>query len=102
MAAENGVEAEGIQESGNNTENNSQETESSSPETSTAFHSKSPCEHCQNFNVYWILVMKCPKCFWHDYYKIVLYLIIGNYRSMKLTRIVKIRVNLSRVHFVER
>ena len=27
---------------------------------------------------------------------------IGNWRSMKLTQIVKIRVNLSRVHFVER
>ena len=75
MAAENGVEAEGTQESNNNTENVSQETESSSPEKSTAFHSKSPCEHCQNFNVYWILVMKRPKCFWHDYYKIALYAI---------------------------
>ena len=31
----------------------------------------------------------------------VIYLIIGNYRSMKLTRIVKIRVDLSRVNFVE-
>ena len=29
------------------------------------------------------------------------YLIIGNYRCMKLTQIVKIRVNLSRVVFVE-
>ena len=29
------------------------------------------------------------------------YLIIGNQRSMKLTRIVKIRVHLSRVNFVE-
>ena len=75
MAAENGVEAEGTQESNNNTENDSQETEISSPEKFTAFHSNSPCEHCQNFNVYWILVMKCPKCFWHDYYKIVLYAI---------------------------
>ena len=30
------------------------------------------------------------------------YLIIGSYCSMKLTRIVKIRVNLSHVNFVER
>ena len=59
------------QESNNDTENDSQETKSSSPETSTAFHSKSvPCEHCEDSNVYWTLIMKCPKCFWHDYYKI--------------------------------
>ena len=71
VASENGVEAEGTQESGNDNENDSQETESSSPETSTAFHSKSvPCEHCEDSNVYWTLIMKCPKCFWHDYYKI--------------------------------
>ena len=38
--------------------------------TSTTFHSKSPCEHCENSNVYGTLIMKCPKCFWHDYYKI--------------------------------
>ena len=39
MASENGVESEGIQESYNDTENDSEETESSSPETSTTFHS---------------------------------------------------------------
>ena len=33
-------------------------------------HSKSPCEHCENSNVCGTLIMKCPKCFWHDYYKI--------------------------------
>ena len=60
MASENGVEAEGTQESDNDTENDSQETESSSPETSTTFHSKSPCEHCENSNVYSTLIMKCP------------------------------------------
>ena len=70
MASENGVEPEGTQESDNDTENDSQETESSSPETSTTFHSKRPCEHCENSNVYGTLIMKCPKCFWHDYYKI--------------------------------
>ena len=70
VASENGVEAEGTQKSDNDTENDSQETESSSPETSTTFHSKSPCEHCENSNVYGTLIMKCPKCFWHDYYKI--------------------------------
>ena len=47
VASENGVEAEGTQESDNDTENDSQETESSSPETSTTFHSKRPCEHCE-------------------------------------------------------
>ncbi|CAH3175164.1 unnamed protein product [Porites lobata] len=52
MASENGVEAEGTQESDNDTENDSQETESSSPETSTAFHSKRPVEHCENSIVY--------------------------------------------------
>ena len=70
VASENGVEAEGIQESDNDTENDSQETESSDSETSTTFHSKSPCEHCEDSNVYGTLIMKCPKCFWHDYYKI--------------------------------
>ena len=52
VASENGVEAEDTQESDNDTENDSQETESSNPETSTTFHSKSPCEHCENSNVY--------------------------------------------------
>ena len=70
VASENGVQGEGTQESDNDNENDSQETESSSPETSTAFHSKRPFEHCENSNVYWTLIMKCPKCFWHDYYKI--------------------------------
>ena len=72
VASENGVEAESTQESDNDTENDSEETESSSPETSTTFHSKSPCEHCENSNVYSTLIMKCPKCFWHDNYKISL------------------------------
>ena len=40
------------------------------PETSTTFLFKSPCEHCENSNVYSTLIMKCPKCFWHDNYKI--------------------------------
>ena len=70
VASENGVEAEGTQESDNDTENDSQETESSSPETSTTFHSKRPCEHCENSNVYGTLIMKCPKCSWHYYCKI--------------------------------
>ena len=52
------------------TENDSQEIESSNPKTSTTFHSKSPCEHCENSKVYGTLIMKCPKCLWHDYYKI--------------------------------
>ena len=67
---ENGVETKGTQESDNDTENDSEETESSSPEMSTTFHSNSPCEHCENSNVYSTLIMKCPKCFWHDNYKI--------------------------------
>ena len=66
----NGSEDEDTQERDNDTENDSEETESSSPETSTTFHSKSPCEHCENSNVYSTLIMKCPKCFWHDNYKI--------------------------------
>ena len=48
----------------------SQETESSSLETSTTFHSENPCEHCENSKVYGTLIVKCPNCFWHDYYKI--------------------------------
>ena len=51
VASENGVETEGTQESDNDTENDSEEAESSSLETSTTFHSKSPCEHCENSNV---------------------------------------------------
>ena len=70
VASENGVEAEGTQESDYDTENGSQETESSSPETSTTFHSKSPFEDCKNSNVHGTVIMKCPKCFWQDYYKI--------------------------------
>ena len=65
MASENGIDAEGTQESDNGTENDSQETERSSPETPTTFHTKRPCEHCKNSNVYWTLIMKCAKCFWH-------------------------------------
>ena len=61
---------EETQESDNNTENDNEETESSSPETSTTIHSENLCEHCENSNVYRTLIMKCPKCFWHDYYKI--------------------------------
>ena len=41
-----------------------------SPETSTTFHSENVCEHCENSYVYGTLIMKCPKCFWHDSYKI--------------------------------
>ena len=69
VASENGLQDDS-QESDNDTENDSQETKSSSPETPTTFHSESPCEHCENSNVYGTLIMKCPKCFWHDYYKI--------------------------------
>ena len=72
VASENGSDAEDTQESDNDTEKDSQKRESSNPETSTTFHSKSPCEHCENSNVYGTLIMKCPKCFWHDYYKICL------------------------------
>ena len=70
VASENGVEAEGTQESDNDTENDSEETESSSPETSPTIHSENLCKHCENSNVYGKLITKCPKCFWHDYYKI--------------------------------
>ena len=67
VASENGVEAEGTQDSDNDTENDSQETESSSPETSTTFHSENPYEHRENPNVYGTLIMKCSS---KDYYKI--------------------------------
>ncbi|CAH3018836.1 unnamed protein product [Porites evermanni] len=52
VASEKGVEEEDTQERDNDTENDSQEIESSNTETSTTFHSKSPCEHCENSNVY--------------------------------------------------
>ena len=48
-------------------EGEKKETESSSTETSTTFHSENPCKHCEISNVYGTLIMKCPKCFWHDY-----------------------------------
>ena len=67
VASENGVEGYS-QKSDEDIENDSQETESSSPGTSTTFHSESPCEHCENSNVHGTLIMKCPNCFWHDYY----------------------------------
>ena len=70
VASENGSEAEDTKVSDNDTEKDSQKKESSNPETSTTFHSKSPCEYCENFNVYGTLIMKCPKCSWHDDYKI--------------------------------
>ena len=58
VGSENGVEAEGIQESDKDTDNDSQETERNSPEMSTTFsHSKSPCEHCENSNVCCTLIM---------------------------------------------
>ena len=66
VASENGSEAEDTQESDNDTEKDSQKRESSNPETSTTFHSKSPCEHCESSYVYGT----CPKCSWHDDYKI--------------------------------
>ena len=40
------------------------------PETSTTFHSENVCEHCDNSYVYGTLIMKCPKCFWDDSYKL--------------------------------
>ena len=29
-----------------------------------------PCQHCEGLNVCHTAVMKCPKCFWHDYREI--------------------------------
>ena len=69
LASVNGSGDEDTQESDNDSENDSEETESSSPEPSTVIHSENLCEHCENSNVYGTLIMKCPKCFWHDYYK---------------------------------
>ena len=31
---------------------------------------KQIAKHCENTKVYGTLIMKCPNCFWHDYYKI--------------------------------
>ena len=70
IASVNGSKDEDTQGSDNDTENDSEETENSSLETSTTIHSENLCEHCDNSNVYGTLIMKCPKCFWHDYYKI--------------------------------
>ena len=69
VASENGSQAEGTQVSKNDSENDSQETERSSHEKSTTFHSENPCEHCEDSSVYGTLIIKCPKCFWHDCYK---------------------------------
>ena len=80
VASENGVETEGTQESDNETENDSEEAESSSPETSITFHSKSPCERCENSNAYPTLIMKCPKCFCAITTRFVLYAITRSAR----------------------
>ena len=39
---------------------------------SQLIHSRNPCEHCDNSDVYGTLIMKCPKSSLHDYYKICL------------------------------
>ena len=36
----------------------------------TATVRKQKAKHCENTKVYGTLIMKCPNCFWHDYYKI--------------------------------
>ena len=71
MASENGVEAEDTQESDKVTENNSQEAESGSPETPPPFTLNVPVNIARTLMcTYGALIMKFPKCFWHDYYKI--------------------------------
>ena len=80
IASVNGSEDEHTQESNNATENDSEETKSSSPETSTTFHSENLCEHCEKSSVYGIFIIRCPKCFLHDSYKIWLYMITRSKR----------------------
>ena len=36
----------------------------------TTIARKQKVEHCENSKVYGTLIMKCPNCFWHEYYKI--------------------------------
>ena len=36
----------------------------------TTIARKQKVKHCENSKVYGTLIMKCPNCFWHDYYKI--------------------------------
>ena len=71
VAYENGVGAEDTQESDKVTENNSQEAESGSPETPPPFTLNVPVNIARTLMcTYGTLIMKFPKCFWHDYYKI--------------------------------
>ena len=52
-------------------ENESDETESSDSEsTLTQYKNENPCCHCENFNEYNTLIMRCPKCLWHDNFRI--------------------------------
>ena len=34
------------------------------------FTLKVPVNISRTLDVFWTLIMKCPNCFWHDYYKI--------------------------------
>ena len=56
----------GAKRGGGEGEGEKKGTESGSTETSTTFHSENPCKHCEISNVYGTLIMKWPKCFWHD------------------------------------
>ena len=71
LASENGSEAEEAQDS-ENTESVGEESESGGFENTSMTQCKTEhhCEHCENSNVYETLIMKCPKCSWHDNYKI--------------------------------
>ena len=72
LASENGSEAEEPQDSENDTESGGEESESGGFENTSMTQCKTEhyCEHCENSNVYETLIMKCPKCSWHDNYKI--------------------------------
>ena len=72
LASENGSEAEEPQDSENDTESGGEESESGGFENTNMTQCKTEhhCEHCENSNVYETLIMKCPKCSWHDNYKI--------------------------------
>ena len=68
LASENGSEAEEPQESESGGEES--ETDGFENTSNTQCKTEHHCEHCENSNAYETLIMKCPKCSWHDNYKI--------------------------------
>ena len=69
MGSENGVEVDS-QESYNDIENDHSQKVVALKRPPSVNLKIPACEHCENSKAYGTWIMKCPNCFWHDYYKI--------------------------------